>query len=175
MVCTVRNPICSLCPLQKFCTAYIKYDPMDFPIKEMKKIIPTVEIGIGLVFNDQGKLLIDQRLESASSMPGMWEFPGGKREFNESIEKTIEREINEELGIAVDVREKLLSFNHSFSHKKLHFTVHICKWKSGDPKPLASKKFLWVSADSLSEYPFPSANIKIIDALHDYISIKNSK
>ena len=44
----------------------------------MKKIKPLQEIGIGLVFNKNGEWLIDQRLES-SSMGGMWEFPGGKK------------------------------------------------------------------------------------------------
>ena len=44
----------------------------------MTKIKPLQEIGIGLVFNKKGVLLIDQRLES-SSMGGMWEFPGGKK------------------------------------------------------------------------------------------------
>ena len=77
-ICTPQKPNCSSCPLQKFCVAYINYNPIDFPKKEMKKIISLQEIGIGLVFNRNGELLIDQRLES-SSMGGMWEFPGGKK------------------------------------------------------------------------------------------------
>ena len=80
----------------------------------MTKIKPLQEIGIGLVFNKKGELLIDQRLES-SSMGGMWEFPGGKKIPNESIEKTIERELKEELGIVVNVGEKLLSFEHAYT------------------------------------------------------------
>ena len=126
IICTPKKPSCSFCPLQSKCVAYIKYDPDNFPKKEMRKIKPLEEIGIGLVFNKNGELLIDQRL-SDSSMGGMWEFPGGKKELYESIEKTIEREIKEELGISIKVGEKLLSFEHSYSHKKLHFIGHICK------------------------------------------------
>ena len=77
-VCTPTKPRCSSCPLQKFCVAYIKYDPVNFPKKDMKKNTPFEEIGIGIVFNKLGELLIDQRLDS-SSMGGMWEFPGGKK------------------------------------------------------------------------------------------------
>ena len=44
----------------------------------MNKMNPFQEVGIGLVFNENGDFLIDQRLEN-SSMGGMWEFPGGKK------------------------------------------------------------------------------------------------
>ena len=164
MICTPKKPSCSSCPLQNFCIAHIKYDPDDFPKKLMSKIKPLQEIGIGLVFNENGELLIDQRLES-SSMGGMWEFPGGKKNSDESIEKTIERELNEELGIVVKVGAKLLSFEHTYTHKKLYFTVHICEWISGEPKPLVSQRLLWVSPERLHEFPFPAANAKIISGL----------
>ena len=172
MICTPRKPSCSICPLQKFCVAYIKYDPHNFPKKEMKKIITSQEIGIGLVFNQNGDVLIDQRLES-SSMGGLWEFPGGKKKPDESIEETIEREIKEELGISVKVGAKLLSFEHAYTHKKLYFTVHICEWESGMPQTVASQKLLWVSPEKLFDFPFPAANTKIISELHKHLCIGN--
>ena len=140
----------------------------------MTKIKPVQEIGIGLVFNKNGELLIDQRLEN-SSMGGLWEFPGGKKTPFESIENTIVRELKEEVGIVVKVAQKLVSFEHSYTHKKLHFTVHICEWISGDPKPLASQKLLWVPPDKLLDFPFPAANAKIISELHKHLAIENKK
>ena len=174
IICTPQKPNCLSCPLQNYCVAYTKYDPDNFPKKEMTKKKPLQEIGIGLVFNKNGELLIDQRLES-SSMGGMWEFPGGKKNSDEIIEKTIERELNEELGIEVKVGAKLLSFEHAYTHKKLHFTVHFCEWMSGEPKPLASQKLLWVSPEKLFNYPFPAANTKIISELHKHLCIGNKK
>ena len=173
-ICTPKKPICPSCPLKKFCVAYIKYDPQNFPKKEMKKVNSFQEIGIGIVFNKNGELLIDQRLDN-SSMGGMWEFPGGKKNSEESIETTIERELKEELGIVVKVGAKLLSFEHAYTHKKLNFIVHFCEWKSGEPKPLASQKILWVSPEELSSFPFPAANKKIISELHKHLSIGNKK
>ena len=174
IICTPKNPSCISCPLQKFCIAYLRYDPQNFPKKEMKKIIPFHEIGIGLVFSQEGELLIDQRLDSAS-MGGMWEFPGGKKKPDESIKETIKREIQEELGIVVQVGAKLLSFEHAYSHKKFYFTVHMCEWKSGEPKPLASQKLLWVSPEKLVDFPFPAANSKIIAELYKHLGIENKK
>ncbi len=170
-ICTPKKPNCFSCPLQNFCVAYTKYDPQDFPKKQMNKIKPRQEVGIGLVFNQNGEILIDQRLES-SSMGGMWEFPGGKKNPDESIEETIEREIKEELGIFIKVGAKLLSFEHAYSHKTINFTVHFCKWKSGKPKPLASQILLWVSPEKLFEFPFPAANSKIIAELHKHLGIE---
>ena len=105
-------------------------------------------------------------------MGGMWEFPGGKKTTDESIKETIEREILEELGIVVKVGAKLLSFDHAYSHKKIHFTVHLCEWISGEPKPLASQKLLWVSPEKLFDFPFPAANNKIISELYKHLGIE---
>ena len=127
----------------------------------MNKFTSIDQIGIGLIFNKFGRLLIDQRPDS-SIMGGMWEFPGGKKELNESIENTIKREIKEELDICINVREKLLSFVHSYNHKQLHFTVHICECESAQPKPLASQKILWIAPEELVDFSFPEANTKII-------------
>ncbi len=170
IICTPKKPSCSCCPIQNFCVAYTKYDPQHFPKKQMQTRKPLQEIGIGIVFNQNGELLIDQRLES-SSMGGMWEFPGGKKISDESIEETIVRELKEELGIVVRVGAKLLSFEHAYTHKKLFFTVHICDWISGKPKPLASQKLLWVAPEKLFDFPFPAANTKIISELHKHLCI----
>ena len=174
LICTPKKPSCSSCPIQNSCIAYSKDDPLNFPKKEMKKINPCQQVGIGLVFNKNGELLIDQRLES-SSMGGMWEFPGGKKNSNESIEETIDREIREEVGIVVKVGEKLLSFEHAYSHKKIHFTVHLCELKSGEAKPLSSQKLLWVAPEKLLDFPFPAANSKIISELYKHLGIGNKK
>ena len=171
IVCTSNKPKCNFCPIQNYCLAFLKYDPRDFPKKDLKKVILFQEIGLALIFNKDGELLIDQRLDSVS-MGGMWEFPGGKKESDESIEQTIKREIKEEIGIDIKLREKLLSFEHTYSHKKLSFTVYICDFLSGKPRALASQKLLWVKPNRLLKFPFPAANKKIIFALFKHLGIE---
>ena len=61
---------------------------------------PFQVIGVGLVFDGYGRVLIDQRLEQGL-LGGMWEFPGGKQEPGEAIADTIARELREELAIEV--------------------------------------------------------------------------
>ena len=163
-VCTPRRLGCDHCPWRESCPAYASGDPSGWPVVEERKPLPFQVIGIGVVINAVGEVLIDQRLEEGL-LGGMWEFPGGKQEPGEPIEACIARELMEELGIVVSVGEALITLDHAYSHKKLQFVVHLCDWCSGDPKPLASQQVRWVRPEQLKDYPFPAANARIIDAL----------
>lgn len=163
-LCTPRQPDCPRCPWQSHCAAYAAGDPRRWPVTDAPKSLPFQVIGVGVVLNAAGEVLIDQRLEEGL-LGGMWEFPGGKQELGETIETCIVRELKEELGIAVTVGEELITVDHAYSHKKLRFVVHLCSWVSGEPQPLASQQVRWVRPEDLANYPFPAANTKIIAAL----------
>ena len=163
-VCTPRNPSCGQCPWQSHCAAYAAGDPAAYPVKDAPRELPFQVIGVGVVLNAAGQVLIDQRLNEGL-LGGLWEFPGGKQEPGEAIEATIARELTEELAIAVEVGEELISLEHAYSHKRLRFVVHLCNWVSGEPQPLACQQVRWVGPSELANYPFPAANARIIEAL----------
>jgi len=163
-LCTPRSPSCHRCPWQTHCAAYAADDPCRWPVTDASKPLPFQVIGVGVVINAAGEVLIDQRLEEGL-LGGMWEFPGGKQEQGETIETCIARELKEELGIAVTVGDELITVDHAYSHKKLRFVVHLCTWISGEPQPLASQQVRWVRPDDLGNYAFPAANARIIEAL----------
>ena len=163
-LCTPRQPDCHRCPWQSHCAAYASGDPCRWPVTDAPKPLPFQVIGVGVVLNAAGEVLIDQRLEEGL-LGGMWEFPGGKQEQGETIETCIARELKEELGIAVTVGAELITVDHAYSHKKLRFVVHLCDWLSGEPQPLASQQVRWVRPDDLGNYAFPAANARIIEAL----------
>ena len=158
------RPDCHRCPWQTHCAAYAAGDPRRWPVTDAPKPLPFQVIGVGVVLNAAGEVLIDQRLEEGL-LGGMWEFPGGKQEQGETIETCIARELKEELGIAVTVGAELITVDHAYSHKKLRFVVHLCDWVSGEPQPLASQQVRWVRPDDLGNYAFPAANARIIEAL----------
>ncbi|MEJ2700327.1 MAG: NUDIX domain-containing protein, partial [Desulfuromonadales bacterium] len=54
------------------------------------------------IIRRQDQVLITRRFETGKH-GGMWEFPGGKLDPNESPQEGLKREILEELGIAVRV------------------------------------------------------------------------
>ena len=168
-VCTPRSPKCGSCPWQTHCTAYAAGDVERYPVKDTPRAVPFQVIGVGVVLNDVGEVLIDQRLNEGL-LGGLWEFPGGKQEQGELIVDTITRELREELAIEVAVGEELISLDHAYSHKKLRFVVHLCQWRKGEPQPLESQQVRWVRPESLADYPFPAANARIIAALLDHVS-----
>ncbi len=169
-VCTPRHPACADCPWRCGCAAYAAGDPCCWPVTEASKPVPFQVIGVGVVLNAEGEVLIDQRLEEGL-LGGMWEFPGGKQEPGETIQACIARELQEELGIAVTLEDELITVDHAYSHKKLRFVVHLCTWLSGDPQPLASQQVRWVRPETLKEYPFPAANAQIIEALLEALGL----
>jgi A/G-specific adenine glycosylase len=163
-VCTPRSPTCGSCPWSQGCAAYAAGDPARFPVKDHTRPVPFQVIGVAVVLNGRGQVLIDQRLQEGL-LGGLWEFPGGKQEPGEPIEATIRRELQEELAIEVEVGEELVVLDHAYSHKRLRFVVHLCRWLLGDPRPLASQQVRWVMPADLDAYPFPAANARIIEAL----------
>ena len=163
-ICTPRNPRCGDCPWRGHCAAYAAGTQAAYPVKETPRELPFQVIGVGVVCNDAGEVLIDQRLNEGL-LGGLWEFPGGKQEPGEAIEVTIARELREELAIEAAVGEQLIVVDHAYSHKRLRFVVHLCRWLSGEPQPLASQQVCWVAPGELHRYPFPAANARIIAAL----------
>ena len=108
--------------------------------------MPTLDVAAALVFRD-GKLLITQRYADAH-LGGLWEFPGGKREPNESFEVCLARELREELGIEVVVGGLVESLTHAYPEKTVHLKFYRCRWEKHEPQPLGCSAFKWVSAVS---------------------------
>ncbi|MGK7896914.1 MAG: 8-oxo-dGTP diphosphatase MutT [Xenococcus sp. (in: cyanobacteria)] len=121
-------------------------------------------IGVGVIRNDLGEILIDRRL-SQGEMAGFWEFPGGKIEANETIEECIRREIAEELAIAVSVGERLTTIEHEYAKFKVTLFVHDCQYISGEPQAIECQEIRWVNLAELDQYNFPEANYQIIELL----------
>jgi A/G-specific adenine glycosylase len=172
-VCTPRAPACGLCPWERHCAAYAAGSPTAYPVKDTPRELPFQVIGVGIVRNEAGEVLIDQRLEEGL-LGGLWEFPGGKQEPGEAITATIVRELREELAIEAAVEEQLITLEHAYSHKRLRFVVHLCRWLSGEPRPLASQQVRWVQPGQLGAYPFPAANARIIEALLQHLAPPDS-
>lgn len=163
-LCTRRQPNCPRCPWQGHCRAYNLNVQTEIPMTESKAPIPHKHIGVAVIWNDQGQVLIDRR-KPEGLLGGLWEFPGGKIETRETVEACIRREIQEELGIDIAVGELLCTVTHTYSHFKVTLNVHHCTHLSGDPQPIECDEVRWVNLGQIEEYPFPKANIQIIDAL----------
>ena len=162
--CTPRQPDCPRCPWQTHCQAYNLNVQSEIPMSEAKAPLPHKQIWVAVIWNDQDQVLIDRR-KPEGLLGGLWEFPGGKIEPNETVAACIEREIQEELGIQVAVGNHLTTVTHAYSHFKVTLNVHHCRHLAGEPQPIECDEIRWVTLAELEQYPFPKANIQIIEAL----------
>jgi A/G-specific adenine glycosylase len=163
-LCTRRQPNCPRCPWQLHCRAYNLNVQSELPMAETKAPVPHKHIGVAVIWNDQHQILIDRRKQEGL-LGGLWEFPGGKIEPDETVVDCIRREILEELGIDIEVGAPLCTVTHTYSHFKVTLNVHHCTHLSGDPQPIECDEIRWVTLDEIEEYPFPKANLQIISAL----------
>jgi A/G-specific adenine glycosylase len=172
-LCTRRNPACDRCPWQPHCRAYNRNIQSELPMSEAKGPLPHKQIGVAVIWNDQREILIDRRKQEGL-LGGLWEFPGGKIEPGETIEACIAREIQEELGIEIAVGDRLCTVTHAYSHFKVTLNVHHCTHLSGNPQPIECDEVRWVTLDAIEEFPFPKANIHIINALRAHAAGQSS-
>ncbi len=164
LVCTPASPSCDSCPLSTWCVAHKMAQTDAIPYKSPKPKVPHHHIVAAIISNGQGKLLIARRPEDAM-LGGLWEFPGGKVEANESLEQALHREILEELDIHIAIRSEFMQLKHTYSHFKITLHAFLCDHLAGNPTPKASTEIRWVNPGQLNEYPFPKANRKLTLAL----------
>lgn len=95
------------------------------------------------IFENDGKILFCQRAEGGNCA-FLWEFPGGKIEEGETPEKALCREIKEELGIEIAVKELFDEFDFSYPDKDIHFYFLKAEITFGKIELFVHKDFCWL-------------------------------
>jgi A/G-specific adenine glycosylase len=162
-VCTPKSPACLECPLRTSCKAALKGDVERFPPARRRVQIKKIEVSAAVILKN-GKTYIQQRMEGGL-MGGLWEFPGGKLEIGETPEECLKREIREELGVGATRLKKIMTVKHSYTRFRVILHVFRCCLNKGRLHPTGCKQWKWVPPSRLSAYPFPAANVKILEYL----------
>jgi len=122
-----------------------------------------IDVAAGLVFRNR-RLLITQRRPN-DHLGGLWEFPGGKRETNESFEACLERELMEELGIVVAVRELIDRVTHDYPERSVSIRFYRCEWLAREPTAIGCADFKWVGPNEMADCSFPAADSQMLSVL----------
>ncbi len=168
-VCKPANPLCHACPLRSRCLAFTRNTVAERPRRTKRAPIPHVDVTAGMVRDGQGRLLIAQRpLEGF--LGGLWEFPGGKVEGQESLSACLRRELREELAIDVEVGALFAVVDHAFTHFKITLHAFDCRFLGAlppydQPQAIGVMNWTWAREKELGQYSFGRADRQVIAEL----------
>jgi A/G-specific adenine glycosylase len=163
-ICTPRAPRCGDCPLDAFCLASASGEPETLPVRSSRKRVPHYQVAAAVTVHADGRLLVAQR-NAGDMLGGLWEFPGGRREGDETLPECLVREMQEELDVEVAVGESLVVIKHAYTHFHITLTAFLCRLIAGEPRCLDCAAFRWVSPVELDGLPMSVVDRKVARAL----------
>ncbi|RKF20859.1 8-oxo-dGTP diphosphatase MutT [Alginatibacterium sediminis] len=124
-----------------------------------------VRVAVGVILRAE-EVLVAKRHED-QHQGGLWEFPGGKIEPQESASKALARELLEEVNLEVIslAQEPWLSLSHDYGDKRVELIVFIVRDFKGEAKGLEGQPLRWLKVQELETSDFPKANAVIISEL----------
>lgn len=99
------------------------------------------------------KYLLTKRSATDNYMPKYWDIPGGTIEFGEDISKALKRELKEEVGIKVEIKDIVFAYNF-ISNKVRHqyMLVYECSFLTGEPKLSADhSEYCWLTISEMKK------------------------
>ncbi len=123
--------------------------------------LPRTTVIAGIIFHE-GKILIGKRAYGVTT-EGLWEFPGGKMEANETPEECLKRECIEELGLSVTVGKEFDRAFYPYPDRDLDFIFLLAK--ADDPNILSHPthtEIRWISPAQMKDFTFCPADKDVI-------------
>lgn len=156
--------------------------------KELHRIAIT-----GIIYNDEGKYLVTKRSLEKKAFPGMWTVPGGGINTDDytttppthgagqwyyTVEKTLRREILEEVNVEIEKPEYLLDLTFIRpDNVPVLVLSYLCKYKSGEVKVDGdggdTVEFAWATLDELKVYDLIPGILEEIEIAEKMLKERN--
>lgn len=117
------------------------------------------------------KVLIARRANN-QSLPGKWEFPGGKIEAEETPKESLEREIEEEFGVKSEVGAHLTSVEHDYGNFSIRLHAYFVTLQIEPAQSSDHDKIEWVEVENILRLDLAEADIPIAQSLQNAIAKK---
>ena len=120
-----------------------------------------MNVSCGIMKNKSNKILLGLRPDNKPH-PGIWEFPGGKQEKNETIKESLIREWKEELNLNIEIDKKITEYESG---------GYICHFYEGtilneeDLQINIHKKIGWFSKNEIRKLNLFQEDYQIIDSI----------
>ena len=127
-------------------------------------MVNSIHVAVGVIVNDRDEVLVAYRPKN-KDQGGLWEFPGGKKGKDETIESALEREFLEEIGIQLESYSPMLKIKHDYKEYSVVLDVWMITEYSKIPVGVEGQTIEWRKVQSLNFKDFPEANKNIIRLL----------
>ena len=122
-----------------------------------------VEVVAGIIYKDD-KFLIAQR-NLKKSQGGLWEFPGGKVEPEESYQDALKREIKEEFNADIEVGDFVGENVHHYPERDIKLIFYKAKLISDKMELLEHEDIRWITKEDKDSFEFAGADKKVFDLI----------
>ena len=125
-----------------------------------------IKVSMGIILDSKGKILIAQR-NLQKNFGGMWEFPGGKQEANESPEDALIRELKEELSIDVEVLQSFSPYDYRDESIEVSFYPIQCKIIGGMIVNNEHEEVKFISLEEIDNFEFAPPDYETVDLVKE--------
>jgi 8-oxo-dGTP diphosphatase len=123
-------------------------------------------VAAGILLDGNGRVLITERL-CDGPFDGLWEFPGGKIAWGETIGDALIRELREELGITVTEYQPFLDISHTYSDRAVDLEFFLVTAWVGEPQGIDGQRLRWVLPNDMDHAELLPADAPVVDALRN--------
>ncbi len=119
-----------------------------------------------VIRNSQHQILAVQRSEKMR-MPLKWEFPGGKVEAGETEEEALIREIQEELGLTIQLEKRMQPVQHDYGDLAICLVPFWARIAAEAPRLAEHAAYRWMPPEHLLDLDWAAADIPIVRQIQE--------
>lgn len=162
-LCRPRNPLCTKCPVQKYCGAFRTGQADNYPKKKIKKPVPLKQMAYAVINREDRWLLVKR--PSTGMLGGLWEMPGSEIHPESSPDKQLQKNLLQTTGLRCRVDRYIGNASHAYTHFKVTAAVYQCWYMSGEIRLNGPAEALWVRPDEIAGFPCHKLMHKILDRI----------
>ena len=122
-----------------------------------------IEVVAGIIYKNNKFLIAQRNLNKTQG--GLWEFPGGKVEKDETYERALIREIKEEFNADIEVSEYMGESIYHYPEKSIKLIFYKAKLLSEKIELLEHENYNWITNDEKDKYEFAGADKVVFDLI----------
>lgn len=122
------------------------------------------DVAAGILCDAKGRVLITERL-GGGPFQGLWEFPGGKIDVDETPRQALSRELVEELGVDVTKCRSFMNLRHEYEDRIVTIEFFIVSAWHGEPFGREGQELRWVEKEQLNAADLLPADVPVVAAL----------